>query len=221
MDLKRCRNHVVPQNAGLTVAAVSTPPLTSYARLRLLHKQYPARYTGIATFTSCIFCESVSHPLWSIIDLGYSVCPSYDCFSIPHSLSTTLPFRKTMSWCKNCQNIAFPESRREGGPFIFWGVSYPLSTSAFLQPSAKALQGSSANGCPLCSKFWTALCIDGRRETERILAADVDGQGVVFNIYHEENNAQWPFNGVAEIRCGDTFRYYRPKLPIPGKAIKN
>jgi hypothetical protein len=138
-----------------------------------------------------------------------------------------------MTWCQSCQAISFAESKREREPQYHWGVLYPYSTFAVLQPSWRALQKSAHHGCPLCSKFWAALSREGRWVIEDTYTGCCKGpqygpkevcnggtHSVVLLCYHDDNDRDWLFNGVVFIVCGRNISPYRPKLPVPSEFSK-
>jgi hypothetical protein len=57
------------------------------------------------------------------------------------------------------------------------------------QPSGEALQKSAHDGCPLCSKFWAALCDENEMAYDLHHPRHIDKEGIASDVYYDKSSS--------------------------------
>jgi hypothetical protein len=82
-----------------------------------------------------------------------------------------------MDLCRYCRNISFKRSRASD-----WNAL------AVHQPSGEALQKSAHDGCPLCSKIWTALCRENKLAYDLHDSLHSQGQEIASDVCYDKRS---------------------------------
>jgi hypothetical protein len=82
-----------------------------------------------------------------------------------------------MDLCRYCRNISFKRSRASD-----WNAF------AVHQPSGEALQKSAHDGCPLCSKIWTALCRENKLAYDLHDSLHSQGQQIASDVCYDKRS---------------------------------
>jgi hypothetical protein len=136
------------------------PPYAPYTGCRI-------GYYSVQVYASRRRLVSIEYPrTW------YWLCCTATTLVHPNTGS----FRK-MELCRYCCNITLKRPSR-----------YQLRCAAH-QPSGEALQKSAHDGCPLCSKFWAALCDENEMAYDLHHPRHSDKEGIASDVYYDKSSS--------------------------------